>query len=524
MQQQQQAINLLESGNKYSREDRNNDTEYVNFYFDNDKILRSFFGYKTIFEDKRNAPFIKVLIDRTGNYLYLVSVDGFTIIDKAFKVFSKLPFIINQDMPEHIPNELSMSIVEDANGNAVITSGGTAGIFLVTIERNNRNVIISASMKQLDYTADYQQTQITLWDETTKKITALYLPTFVEYLDTKIIIIDSYSGKFYIFTNLFTNAPSLNPNDFSIQSIPCDVIAVARVKRTLCVIGTKCVEFWYSSDDNIGLSRYSNQLIESGTIFPNSVTVLNGKLLYLGCNENSSPSVTIVDFNQPNEMTIEKNNLSFFFENIETNSTVKAYNFSPSDLNFYVLNVNNRTLLIDIDSHNHTYLSETGVNRFIANDIFRFGNEWYFISSKPAIHNMSSSIASYDGKPIPLNITTGIIRTENNDTFGIESIDFAIRPISAYTQDFAKQEQLKETEKSLYHIYCQFSKTIGSNKDLSTEFELRILPREIFASSIKDSRFPQGRILLQASFRFLQPIIKNQYLPFAIQTFNLNLL
>jgi len=517
------AINLLESCNKYSREDENNDTEYVNFYLDNDKILRSFFGYQTIFENTNHAPFIKVLIDRTGNYLYLVSIDGLTIIDKNFKIISRLPFIINEDMPEHIPNESKMSIIEDIDGNVILTSGGNGGLFLATIERNNTNAIISATMKQLDYSQDYQQTQITLWNDIEKKIKALYLPASLEYLDTKVIVLDAFQGKFYIFTNLFTNAPSLNPNVFSIQSIPCDIVAIVRAKRTLCVIGTKCVEFWYSSEDNIGLSRYSNQLIESGTIFPNSVTILNGRLLYLGCNENSSPSVTMVDFNQPNEITIENNNLSFFFENLPTNSTINAYNFSPSDLNFYVLNVNNRTICIDIDNGNHTYLSESGINRFIANDIFRFGNEWYFISNKPAIHNMSSSLASYDGKPIPLNITTGIIRTENNDAFGIESIDFAIRPISAYYQDFAKQEQLKETEKSLYHIYCQFSKTTGSNKDLSNEFELRILPKEIFASTIKDSRFPQGRILLQASFRFLQPIIRNQYLPLAIQTFNLNL-
>jgi hypothetical protein len=523
-QQENNIVNLLNSGNKYQREDQNNDTEVVNFYIDNDGIMRSFYGFETILSIDY-PQFIKILIDRSGNYVYAISTFGLTILDKDFNVIFLLPFIINNEMPEHIPSPDKMSMVEDVNGHVILTSGGACGVFLVTITRSKENAIINAKMTQLDYFAFPTNTNI-IGLSSGKEIVALFLPSAVEYLDTKIIILDYFLGKFYIFTNLFSNAQTLDNNVFAIQSIPCDIVAIKRVKRTLCAIGTKCVEFWYSTADEIGLTRYSNQLIESGTIFPNSISVINGRLFYLGCNENSSSSVYIIDFTETKDITIEKNNLSFYFENISNDSYVWASNFSPSDLNFYVLTINQRTILLDVDNHTHTYLSETGSNPFPANDIFRFQNQWFFPArrEKATLCKMSSNFASYDNKPIPLNITTGIIRTEENDTFGIESIDFAIRPISAYYQDFSKQQFLKETEESLYHIYCQFSKNIGSNKDLTSEFELRILPKEIFGAKIKDARLPKGRILLQITFRFLTPKIQGKYLPMALQTFNLNLI
>ena len=503
--------------NRYFRESYVNDARFDNVYVDNDNIMRSIFGYKTIFQSNEYGKILKTAIDRTNKYIYIITTLGFYI----FSGVNFNTYVFFSDWLGIAPSDFT-SITETAEGNVVVTNGGLQGLFLVDINRNSLGNIIEARMRKFNYNL--------LGDNSNK----IQYPTSLTYLDSKICLIDKYKGTFAVINNIFSDTPALV--EFFIQSIPCNAVALVRAKRALYVIGTKCTEIWFSSQDEAFLQRYNNVLYEVGTIYPDSISVVNGILIFLSQNDNSSPSLIKIDTNKPNEEYIEQNNLPLLFEQLTTKAIAVADNFSPSDLNFYVLSVEDSesfTIMVDIDKNRvYTITGKKTNTRFPANQIIWYQQSWYLIMNDGfQIAEFNDQYAEFDGEPIPIVFNTSVYSNDGGiQSIGLKAIEMALRPIPEYFEDY-KYNPKKPLEmiNDTYKLYGRWSLETSSNKNLSDELLLANFPKGVFVHNITNGSFPKGRKHMQFQFRILLPRIeyienlkpKYKYLPLAVKVMNL---
>lgn len=444
--------NILENSSKIAIEGPHNDYIFQNFFLDDDGVLRQFLGYRKVF-DENFSRIIKKLVDRDGRNIFLITKGAFLILNNKFQIIYNVSWNGSDDIGLY-------SIVEDVFGNIIATNGRENTIYLFKIVRDGDYFIIDDKIKYLDKIKN---------------------PCSLEYIDGKIFCVDRYTGKFFRIVDIFLD--DLEIFDFAIQSIPCSCVALIRIKRLLCAIGTKCVELWYSDDSVEGISRYNNQLIEFGTTEPNSCAVVNGKLLFVCSNENSGKSILMFDPYRQSETFIENNNIPILFERYEL---LNGWAFSWNNIEFYLLNFAEKTVLFNIDTGNFSFLSNDG-GRFYAEDIFFFNGKHYFIGndSNSVLCELSKDIIDYNGAKIPLLIQTSPLKLDSKqENFFLEAIDFGVKPLL----------------NNNIIIDCAWNSDFSDNRNF-TEYHA-ILHTIQNVAYITNTLFPKGRKILQLKFSF----------------------
>ena len=466
MDNQVAIINFLTTSTTH-RENFGLSNGYVqNMYLDDNNFMRNFWGYKKITDFL--SPLVAFAIDVTGNYYFGMNQNNeFVIYSKSYNVLLtiNLAALIQTDaIIKNYLNSVYCSILQLPNGNLMMINGGFCGLFLVTLKRDDQREILLQDVKVVQY----PYISGTDYDPITKQFSKLKFPKYLEFFDDKVLVTDGSLNLVYFSNNLFTTAPTIW-SSIAISSRADKIQKAVRIERTLCIVGENCVEFYYPSQDEFGFAKY-NWLVESGTVFPNSITVLNGKLIYLGSNDNSSPEVTIVDLKEQKFIELNKNGLSLIFENLPESDDVFGLNFSPSGQNFYILHYTEaKTLLINIDTNDYFFLTDENRKAALMDDIFRDQNSWIFLGKDGQIYKMSSDIFDYNGTQIPMIIKPSLTQSDLN--FTLKKLIVLMRP------HFTKSAHIEEEGAiTLFANVEDFSNTEGvqSNYNLKKCYQLPI--------------------------------------------------
>jgi hypothetical protein len=444
------VINFLTSSTTH-RENFGLSNGYIqNMYLDENNLMRNFWGYKklTDFPSRLTA----FLIDITGNYYFGITAQNeFVIYSKTFTPLLTIniaAFILTNDIIKNFINATYCDIIQTPDGNLVLTNGGFCGLFLVKIPRDdNRNIVLSGvGLSQYPYAPSID------YNPTTKQFSRLKFPKYLEFFDDKVLVTDGALNLVYFSSNLFAPATTIW-NSIAISSRADKIQKAVRIERTLCIVGENCVEFWYPSQDEFGFAKY-NWLVESGTIFSNSITVINGKLVYLGSNDNSSPEVTIINLKEQGAKELNQNGLSIIFENLLESDQVFGLNFSPAGQSFYILHYSgDKSLLININTNDYFFLTDENKKTAKMDKILRNDNQWIFLANNGQIYQMSSDIYDYDGKQIPMIIKPSLTQSDLN--FTLKKLIVLMRPHTikinninddGYIQIYANTDSTASTE------------------------------------------------------------------------------
>lgn len=432
--QSQTVINFLTSSITY-RENKGYSNGYIqNMYLDQNNTMRNFWGYEKLTNFPN--PLCAFTIDITNNYYFAITENNkFVIYNTNYNPLLTIninAFTLTNDIVQNILNPSFCDIIQTPDGNLVIINGGFCGLFLVKIPRDDNNNIIIGQVDFLQY--PYQPNVD--YNPNTEQFSRLKFPKYLEYFDDKIFVTDGSLNLVYFSSNLFSNAPAIWQS-IAISSRPDKIQKAVRIERVLCIVGENCVEMYYPTGDEFGFAKY-NWLVESGTQFSNSITVINGKLVFLGSNENSSPEITIIDLKEQRIKELNQNGLSIIFESLVKTDQAFGLNFSPSGQSFYILHYSpEKTLLINIDTNDYFFLTDENKKTARMDKILRNLNQWIFLANNGQIYEMSADIYSYDNNCIPMRIKPPLTQSDLN--FTLKKLIVLARPHTVNIQNIYQE-------------------------------------------------------------------------------------
>lgn len=423
------SINFIQSSQFFRENDKKSNSKLQNLYIDDNGFLRMFWGYKKIFSYKSKIAVI--FPDVSGNYFFLLTDNNyFVITNNKFSILYEMDLstLVQTDLI-NTPIPTDMCIGQDSTGNLVLSNGGNFGVFLATLPRGDD---LSIKIPAI-FVRQYPYQIITDYDG--QNFYRLGRVTFIDSIDDRMVLTDAKTNKAWFSSNIFIG-DAITWQALSINSRVDKLQRAIRINRAMCLVGKNCVEFWYPNNDEFGFARY-NFIAESGTFFPKSIVNINGSLVFLGSNDTSSPEVTVINFSSKEQQIkiLNKNGLSIFFESLNTDN-VYALNFSPANQNFYIIHVDETTLLINIDTNDVFFLTDANMESAIMDNIVRDKDRWIVLGNDGSLYNMSSSITNFDGRNIPLKITTPMLQMVK--PFELQSLIIAIRPHQIHNNNFGK--------------------------------------------------------------------------------------
>ena len=451
------TINFIQSSQFFRENDGRTNSKVENLYIDDNGFLRNFWGYRKIFTHKQKIN--SMLQDISGEYFFFITDNNsFVITNTKFFV------LYEQDLSELVKtNDIRLNQIEITNtsicqattGDLVLSNGGDLGLFIVVLPREANLTININAIKISQYAYAPNQD----YDPNSREILRLGKITYIDAIDDKIVLTDSMLNRAWFSSNIFLDA-NTTWEALSINSRPDKLQRAIRIGRAICLVGVNCVEFWYVNNDDFGFARY-NFIAEYGTFFPKSIVKIDGLLVFLGSNNNSSPEVTVINFSSKDEQIkiLNKNGLSIFFENIKTDN-VFALNFSPANQDFYIIHVDETTLLIDINNNNVFFLTDANRESAIMDNIIRDKDRWLIQANDGSIYIMSSNIPTYDEKSIPMKIITPTLHSVT--PFELQSIVISMRPVYSESKDYGK-----------ISFYANFSD--AQSQGIQTNFEKKLL-------------------------------------------------
>lgn len=458
-------------GNVYHQFNLESGHAVFNMYLNENGQMRTTWGYQAMKNESfATGKYLARLITRNKRFLVIADQKGIIILQynnitddfdqpvpKLF--FADVRLNIYPNATPYRPDLNGYSMIENERGVIFITDGSVGGLYILYLTYlPNGQLNTNIYFQQFPYNATHFNAPT---DGNVKptdpdgNIIHSIKPAQLEYLDTHIIVVDDATGGMYVIDGIGIDGmgfPVENPLNFSqitmsaeyrIQSIPCDIISVKRINRELHVIGTKCIETWYSVAAIQPIARYPNRLQEVGTSLRNTIVKFNGKLFFLGTSDDKQYQVYIWNGDSNKPTAINKGNLNYLFTNLPQLNDITFTAFGSSGQEFGIVNFGGRTklnfsVLINLDTQDSSYLIDKyngHYSRFLADDVFRFENKYFFISwNINRIYKFDDDLTSYDGRRIESSIRTNQFFSENNKLVRLDNLNTAFASIQEYYQ------------------------------------------------------------------------------------------
>ena len=459
--------NDLLQGNVYHQFNLESGHGVFNMFINENGQMRTFRGYQAMANQSfAKGKYLAELMTANDKLLIIADEDGIIILEynKVTDYFTQLVpklFFANVRNPiypnatPYQPDVNRYSMIENEQGLIYITDGSIGGLYLLYLSYlPNGQLSQTVYFTQFPYNTVAANTQVSgvkILDNN-NNIVSVVNPAQLEYLDTHIIVVDdSIRGMYVIDSVVIADDPTpSNPlnfsntqisNEYRIESIPCNITSVKRINRLLHVIGTKCIETWYSIASTQPIARYPNMLQEVGTSLRKTIVKFNSKLFFLGDSNNKQHQIYIWNGDNTKPTPIIKGNLNYLFANLYDFNDITFTAYGSSGQEFGLINFGGNTgfdfsILINLDTQDSFYIVDRYKGqdaRFLADDIFRFQNRYFFISwNVNRIYRFDDDFTTYDGRRIESSIRTNQFFSENNKLVRIDNLNAGFAPIQKY--------------------------------------------------------------------------------------------
>lgn len=465
METQNKSLDLFQ-GNTYHPFNLESGFGVYNMFLNEINQMKSFWGYKeTKNESFATGKYLANLITKNGKNLIIADEEGIIILQYnpiTGDFLQPVPKLFFKNVRNNLypnaknwnPNPNGYSITENETGIIYITDGSIGGLYILYISYlENGEIDSTIYFTQFPYNQVPNQTAPNVNPlDLNNNIIHLINPAQLEYFDTHIIIVDDATGGMYVLDGITIadNGTPINPLNFTgttisaeirIQSIPCNITSVKRINRELHVIGTRCIETWYSVASDRPIARYPNKLQEVGAKLRNTIVKFNGKLFFLGSSDDKQYQIYLWNGDNNKPTPVIKNNLNYLFVNLNDFSSITFTAFGTSGQEFGIVNFGGTTnlnfsILINFYTQDSFYLVDTFQkqnSRFLADDIFRFQDQYFFISwNINRIYKFEDQYTSYNGHHIDCSIRTNQFFSENNKLIKLSNCNINFAPIPSY--------------------------------------------------------------------------------------------
>lgn len=446
----------LFQGNTYHDFNLESGFGVFNMFLNKNNQMRSTPGYKAVKNEKfATGKYLAYIITKDDNTLLIADETGIVVLQYnpvSGDVQQPIPKIffkgarLNQNEPYN-PDPNCYSMVLNERGTIFVTDGSEQGLYaLQLLYQPNGQLSTEIFFQQIDFTAFSPSFVI-------------QKPAQLAYLDTHIIVVNDATGGMNVITGLYYNfeTNSLNyttttpqppvtiTDTIYIQSSPCNITAVKRIERSLYVIGTQCIEVWYSSASNQPIARYPNVLEEVGVTSRKVITDFNGKLIFVGSSKDKENQIYIWDVKSGRPKAVgdpnSTNNINYLFTIVKNFSDITVTTFGSSGQEFAIINFGGRTglnfsILLNIETEQSFYLVDIykgKKTRFLADSIFRFQGQNFFISwNINRLYKFDNKYTQYGENPIECSIRTNQSLFDSARLMQISNLIVNFAPIPEY--------------------------------------------------------------------------------------------
>jgi len=259
-----------------------------------------------------------------GNYLYVVSGDGFYRLDASF-LGQTTGFLELEDGSFILLEDSSKIVLE--TGSAYV--GYVSGTGPVSMADNGTQIFIAANPDGYIYNSNTLQfAQIT--DEDFPGAVT------VGYLDGYFVFNEPNSQRVWVTALL--DGTSIDPLDFaSAEGSPDGLVSLIIDHREAWLFGTNSVEVWYNSGEaDFPLSRIQGAFNEIGCIAPYSVAKMDNSVFWLGADARGQGIVYRAQGYQGQRISTHA--VEFAIQQYDNLADAVGYTYQQDGHTFYVLN------------------------------------------------------------------------------------------------------------------------------------------------------------------------------------------
>lgn len=431
----------LFQGNVYEEYNDESGFGVFNMFLNSSNQLRSFHGYEAVKNESfATGKYLARLITRDGKVLIIADNSGVIVLQynqatkDVVQILPKLFFenVRNQNLLNAQiwnPNPNGYSMVENQQGVIFITDGSVGGLYVLYLR-----YLPNGEIDQNVFFQQFPYQSIVALDPSTNttpvengNIVQMVRPSKLAYLNTHIIVVDYAKGGMNVLDGVSIDNngnPLNNPIDFdnvvvsyeiTIQTKPCNIVSVAVIGQFLQVIGTKCIETWFSDSSIRPIRKYPNVLQEIGSNLPRCIVEFNEKLIFIGSSDDRQYQLYVWDGKADKPIAIRKGNLNYLFTKIQNFDDISLTVFGTFGQEFTIINFGGKTgfnfsVLVNIETQDSFYIVDNyqgKESRFLADDIFKFNNQYFFISwNINRLYKFDDKLTTYNGNPIKCSVRT----------------------------------------------------------------------------------------------------------------------
>lgn len=229
------------------------------------------------------------------------------------------------------------------------------------------------------------------------------------------------SGGDKIFNADFDNPQSWNPiNYVSAEMYPDDLVGLARQNNQVVAFSTNSTEYFYDAANvnTSPLARNDGGAQQIGCASYNTMVSFEQSMIFVGQSELGGRAVWLTEAFQPKKISIEwvDDVLDSEAANI---STANAFLIRVRGHQFYVLNLNSRTVVYDIDEKMwHEWSSNSSGNHSVFQCTFAcdyLGEPLLQHTSNGKIYKLDTRTYQDDGTDILVEAVTSLIDLDDNN-------------------------------------------------------------------------------------------------------------
>lgn len=465
------TIDLI-NGNTYQTFNLDNSFSVYNMFINQTGQLQTFPGYESTTNNTwaQNKYLCHTTLKATSTRketLILVEREGILILqynnnaENFVQIVPKLLFVdarfnIFPNAQQWNPNLDRYSIIQSEQEIIYITDGSTGGLYVLYLTfLDNGNIDNNVYFKQFQYQSIQTLAGISISPvDENNNIVNLVFPAQSAYLSTHIIFVDDKTGGMYVLDNLilFDNPTPLNPINYAnatltpeikMQGDPGFITTIKVIDNDLYVMGKNSIEKWYAAASNRPIQRYPNVLEKTGVSFRKAVYVFNNMLFFLGSSDDQQFQIKLWG-NSANPVTLgveDGSNLNVLFTNVKNFNDITFTAVELWGQMFGIVNFGGRTgydfsILIDLKTQKSFYLIDKfnkKPSRFLADELFRFDNKYFFISwNINEIYKFDYKYTSYNGNRIECSIKTQYFFSQNNKLLKASNFNLAFSNLPQY--------------------------------------------------------------------------------------------
>jgi hypothetical protein len=366
-----------------------------------DSALVTYFGYRKI-KDIRPGGAIGRSVYTSPKYQHQIAV-----IDNGVYTIS---------------NDFAISLV----GN-IDTSTGS-----VFISENNANQIVITENSSNIYIFNYSA-------ETFVKTNVGFIAGYLTFIDGYIIspALETHQWRLSDLNNA-SSFPFDSQHIGELESSPDVVVAAETLERQLFIFGKNVTEVWLDVPTSSALFPFQRQnslSIEYGCISPNTIASGFHRMVWLGSNEASGPSILVSTGSTPKKIATD--GIDFELDNLSDPENSFGFLFEEDGHVFYQISFpsDNVSYAYDFNEDKFFNVTDSKLNAHIARRLSFFNNKHLFITDRDGgLYEMSSEFTTYkettdkndDGLTIPRIRIPPPFRLKDASRFIINNVNLTI--------------------------------------------------------------------------------------------------